>query len=150
MQNFFFFLKKGYVLQPFYKEKKIVFPYTKLEIEIISARQLPRTGETSDPFISVSLHFKDQEIKHDTKVVDNNGFNPKWGEKFTFELTEIEHSILLFVMKDKDTLRSKPMGQYSLPLYCIRPGYRIIHLEDSQDNKIYGGGANLLVHVSLN
>eukprot|EP01091_Cochliopodium_minus_P008792 TRINITY_DN204_c0_g2_i1.p1 TRINITY_DN204_c0_g2~~TRINITY_DN204_c0_g2_i1.p1 ORF type:complete len:766 (-),score=273.84 TRINITY_DN204_c0_g2_i1:34-2310(-) len=134
----------GYVLQPRYHSTKISFPYKKLKISKLSGRQFPRSGETSDPYVSISLHGEKREQSFNTSVVDNNGFNPDWEkEVFQFDIENAPNSLLLFEVKDKDYVGHKNMGHFAIPIHCVRPGYRIIFLEDSLDNRIHKGGANL-------
>ena len=128
----------GYILKPEFKPE-MNFPYNQLVVTVYGARQLPRTGETSDPYVSVSMHGSKNDQKFETKVVDNNGFNPDWNETFKFDLSQVEYSIILFDIRDKDQIRYKNMGHYALPVYCIKPGFRVIQLEDHLDNKIYNG-----------
>ena len=60
-------------------------------------------------------------------MVNNNGFNPQWNEKFQFHSLFPELAILRFVVMDNDTLSDDFIGQFSLPLsslalgQCVQP-----------------------------
>ncbi|EGG20224.1 phosphoinositide-specific phospholipase C [Cavenderia fasciculata] len=117
--------------------------YSKLIVNIISARQLPKYtktegGEVIDPFITISMHgaeFDKQEFK--TKVIDNNGFNPHWGEEFEFPLIHDQVAMLLIRVDDKDKFkRQNRIGHYCIKVSNIRNGYRIIKLENDYGNQI--------------
>ena len=81
-------------------------------------------------------------IKHDegktkTSVVKNNGFNPVWKHKFSFTVHRPELAMLLFIVSDKDLLTADDLiGQYSLPLTCLRQGYRTINLKGRKGEDI--------------
>ncbi|EGG20225.1 phosphoinositide-specific phospholipase C [Cavenderia fasciculata] len=117
--------------------------YSKLIINIISARQLPKYtktegGEVIDPFVTVSIHgsqLDDREFK--TKVIDDNGFNPYWGEEFEFPLIHDQVAMLLIRVDDKDKFkRQNRIGHYCIKVSNIRNGYRVIKLENGYGNQI--------------
>ena len=139
--------KTGFVLQPSYH--KYDFSYKLLKVKVMRAIHLPRTGETSDPFIAISIHGESDKQRYKTKVVDNNGFNPCWDETTQFKITN-PLSILLFKVKDKDVIGSKNIVHYAIPIHCIRQGIRAIHLEDNLDNKKNHGATVLLCHFEFN
>jgi hypothetical protein len=55
-------------------------------IHIISGQQLPKaggrkSGEIIDPFVTIAIHGVHDDTKSfNTKVINNNGFNPIWDE----------------------------------------------------------------------
>ena len=83
----------GYVLKPpsmLYTPPGLgappaTFPI-RVTIHIISGQQLPKAGgrkagEIIDPFVTIAIHGVHDDTKSfNTKVIDNNGFNPIWDE----------------------------------------------------------------------
>merc|ERR1711924_391072 len=61
-----------------------------------------------------------------TKVVVDNGLNPKWNEEFFFPMCCPGLSTLRFVVYDRDT--GDLIGQYSIHLNCVRQGLRMVPL----------------------
>jgi len=153
----------GYILKPkFLVEEKITFdPSAKakatkhLEVTVISAFQLPKVegkehkskGEVIDPYVSVNITGLDADKKtHKTKTIKNNGFNPVWNTTFKFPLVNPDLALLTFTVSDSDLISADDfIGHYSLPVPCIREGYRFVPLKDSQ-SKIYDK-ASLYVHI---
>eukprot|EP01132_Coremiostelium_polycephalum_P009255 gene9255-11341_t len=116
--------------------------YSKLIVEVISARQLPKytkttKGEVIDPFITLSIHgCSYDEKEHKTKVIDNNGFNPYWGEIFEFNLVNSQLDYLLIRVDDKDKFKHNRVGHFCIRVENIRPGYRIVKFKNDLFNTI--------------
>ncbi|EFA76311.1 phosphoinositide-specific phospholipase C [Heterostelium album PN500] len=128
--------------------------YSKLCVEVISGRQLPKYtkttgGEVIDPFVTVSIHgCKYDKAEYKTKVIDNNGFNPYWGEEFTFPLINSQLAMLLIRVDDKDAFhRHNRIGHYSIRVENIRPGFRMIKLRNDVGDII--PLCNLLLRFTL-
>jgi len=100
-----------------------------------------------DPYVRVSLCGVAADKKESkTNVVKNNGFNPIFKKDFEFLVTHPELDYLLFTVWDKDAYSKDGfIAFYSLPLSCLREGYRTIPLKDSQGNTY--ATASLLVLV---
>ena len=51
-----------------------------------------------DPFIEIQIHGieKDNTEVRRTKVVEDNGYNPVWNEKFRFEIRMPEMAVMTF------------------------------------------------------
>ncbi|XP_042535143.1 1-phosphatidylinositol 4,5-bisphosphate phosphodiesterase delta-4 [Dipodomys spectabilis] len=135
----------GYVLKPkflrdtqssFHPERPIQPFRTKiLLIQVISGQQLPKVGNTKersivDPLVKVELFgIREDTSRQETNYVENNGFNPYWGETLCFHVRVPELAVLRFVVKDYDwRSRNDFIGQFTLPLSCMQQGYRHIHL----------------------
>jgi len=124
-----------------------------LQVSVISGWQLPKAegketkdkGEVIDPYVKLTiegLHADKKSSK--TKTIKNNGFNPVWNADFKFPLVNSELAVLLFVVSDADFVTSDDMiGQYAMPVRCIREGYRCLDLKDRR-GKVYEK-ASLLV-----
>lgn len=144
--------KAGYILKPkFMRENDIKFDPEKkasvtkrLYVQILSAFQLPKTegtrkesrktGNVIDPYVKVEMTGMSADKKSfKTKVVKNNGFNPIWKAEFKFAITNPELALLIFTVFDSDRVSADNfIAQYSLPLPCVREGFRTIPLRDSQ------------------
>jgi hypothetical protein len=142
----------GYILKPKFliEDGTSYDPSTKgkpvktLEVTVISAFQLPKVsgkeqkskGEVIDPYISVSITGLDVDDKRaKTKTIKNNGFNPIWETTFKFPIVNPDLALLTFEVSDSDFISSDDfIGHYSLPLNCVREGYRFVPLKDSQSN----------------
>ncbi|KAM9963807.1 hypothetical protein ACTFIW_007061 [Dictyostelium discoideum] len=116
--------------------------YSRLIVNVISARQLPKytkstKGEVIDPYVTLSIvgtHF-DQKVEK-TKVIDNNGFNPHWGEEFEFPLYNSQLSMLLIRVDDKDKVGHNRIGHHCIRVENIRPGYRVLKLKNNFNRTI--------------
>lgn len=121
----------------------------------MSGWQLPKVegkeskdkGEIVDPYVKVKLIGAPSDKKSlKTKKVRNNGFNPSWNQELKFPVAYPELAILYFKVSDADLVLSNDMlGQYVLPLNCIREGYRSVPLKDKNGSTYEK--ASLLVHV---
>jgi hypothetical protein len=122
----------GYVLKPlFMRQAPVTFnPFQestyavaamsstvkKIDIEIISARQLPKPGGTTkgdviDPFVTVNIHGLQCDTKSfRTATVKDNGFNPNWNETFVATLVCSELAMLMISIDDEDALRTNHVG----------------------------------------
>ncbi|XP_032134101.1 1-phosphatidylinositol 4,5-bisphosphate phosphodiesterase delta-4 isoform X2 [Sapajus apella] len=135
----------GYVLKPdflrdvqssFDPERPISpFKAQTLLIQVISGQQLPkvdktREGSIVDPLVRVQIFgVRLDTARQETNYVDNNGFNPYWGQTLCFRVLVPELAMLRFVVMDYDwKSRNDFIGQYTLPCICMQQGYRHIHL----------------------
>uniref|UniRef100_A0A8D0BXA7 Phosphoinositide phospholipase C n=1 Tax=Salvator merianae TaxID=96440 RepID=A0A8D0BXA7_SALMN len=153
----------GYVLKPsFLRDTESVFSPENPEssgnnsplILIISGQQLPKIhnkkeGSIVDPFVRVEIHgVPADSAKQETRYIDNNGFNPQWGESFQFQVWVPELALLRFVVEDYDkATRNDFVGQYTLPLTSVKAGYRHIHLLSKDGTGI--PPASLFVHIQF-
>ncbi|XP_062972827.1 1-phosphatidylinositol 4,5-bisphosphate phosphodiesterase delta-4 [Elgaria multicarinata webbii] len=156
----------GYVLKPsFMRDIETAFspenPQSrgegsplKLIIKVISGQQLPKVpnskdGSIVDPLVRVEIHgVPGDSAKQETKYIDNNGFNPQWGEVFQFLVWVPELALLRFVVEDYDKAsRNDFVGQYTLPLTSVKAGYRHIHLLSKDGTGI--PPASLFVHIEI-
>ncbi|KAH3758579.1 ABC transporter, ATP-binding protein [Pelomyxa schiedti] len=124
---------------------------TQITIEVLSARALPITkrSHTTDPHVELEIFGvpADCALKK-TKSVKNNGFNPTWAnieEPFKFPLTMSQHAILQLRIMDGETL----VAHATLPVHCIRAGYRIVHLKSPTGNTKLSPICTLFVKATL-
>ena len=110
----------------------------------MAARYLNRkTGRGMvSPYVEVEIsgsEFDSAKVK--TKTVNDNGFNPYWDDTFDFQIVNPDLALLRFVVYDVDIFGdSNFIGQYTVPVKCIRSGYRSIPLKNafSEDLELSG------------
>jgi len=114
----------------------------KFKVEVMSASQLPKPGgsakgEVIDPYVKVELHGVPGDTKVcQTKVVDNNGFNPVFNETFTFDAKMKSLGLLYVAVYDSDQFDSDDFIAYAtIPVTCLKPGIRNIDLRSFNGNK---------------
>ncbi|CAM2105142.1 1-phosphatidylinositol 4,5-bisphosphate phosphodiesterase delta-1 isoform X1 [Caretta caretta] len=155
----------GYVLKPeFLRDKQSKFnPKSitegvwwmrkKLQIKIISGQQLPKVNKSKnsivDARVTVEIHGVQRDNdKKQTKVIENNGFNPNWDEEFEFDIDVPELALVRFVVEDFDvSTKNDFIGQYTIPFTCLKQGYRHIHLLTKNGDPY--PSAMLFVHINI-
>ncbi|KAH3766905.1 1-phosphatidylinositol 4,5-bisphosphate phosphodiesterase delta-4 [Pelomyxa schiedti] len=105
----------------------------KLSIQVLSARVLPKLeseSRTVDPYVQIEVCGNSEDYAcHKTKPIHTNGFNPDWIGKcapFEFHIAASSHALLFIRVMD---LGSRQLAYYTLPVNCIRPGLRVVHLK---------------------
>ncbi|XP_019662885.1 1-phosphatidylinositol 4,5-bisphosphate phosphodiesterase delta-4 isoform X1 [Ailuropoda melanoleuca] len=129
----------GYVLKPdflrdaqssFHPERPIS-PYKAqtLLIQVISGQQLPKEDTSKersivDPLVRVEIFgVRPDTARQETSYVENNGFNPYWGQTLSFRVLVPELALLRFVVKDYNwKSRNDFIGQYTVPWTCMQQG----------------------------
>ncbi|XP_007517128.2 1-phosphatidylinositol 4,5-bisphosphate phosphodiesterase delta-1 isoform X1 [Erinaceus europaeus] len=155
----------GYVLKPaFLRDPNSTFnsqalkegPWwarKRLLIRVISGQQLPKVNKSKnsivDPKVIVEIHGVSRDVaSRHTSVVTNNGFNPNWDVEFQFEVTVPELALVRFMVEDYDaSSKNDFIGQCTIPLSCLKQGYRHIHLLSKNGDQF--PSATLFVKVSL-
>ena len=100
-----------------------------LTIKVISSQFLSRssakTSDIPDPYVTVSIHgLPCDERTFKTKVIENNGFNPIWNEKFAFHIRYPQMALLYFGIFDYDAFtRDDKLAQFCLPVTMIQTGF---------------------------
>eukprot|EP01017_Pseudomicrothorax_dubius_P004385 TRINITY_DN10866_c0_g1_i1.p1 TRINITY_DN10866_c0_g1~~TRINITY_DN10866_c0_g1_i1.p1 ORF type:complete len:346 (-),score=69.90 TRINITY_DN10866_c0_g1_i1:34-1014(-) len=116
-------------------------PLKQIRVRIISGQQLRFEKQSEDikdivdPYIKVSIRgLKQDEKSRETKLIEDNGFNPVWKdqEHFDFRICGPDFAFLKFEVFDKDRFKSTRIGWYATPINMIRSGYRIVPLLNSQ------------------
>ncbi|XP_072522625.1 1-phosphatidylinositol 4,5-bisphosphate phosphodiesterase eta-2 [Salminus brasiliensis] len=152
----------GYVLKPKCMCKSAFNPMlsdplpghrkTQLVLKIISGQQLPKPkdsmlgdrGEIIDPFVEVEIIGLPVDCnKEQTRVVDDNGFNPMWEETLVFTLHMPKIALVRFMVWDHDPIGRDFIGQRTIAFTSIMPGYRHVYLEGMEE-------ASIFVHVAIN
>ncbi|XP_023555251.1 1-phosphatidylinositol 4,5-bisphosphate phosphodiesterase eta-2 isoform X2 [Octodon degus] len=122
-----------------------------LALRIISGQQLPKPrdsmlgdrGEIIDPFVEVEVIGLPVDCsKEQTRVVDDNGFNPMWEETLVFTVHMPEIALVRFLVWDHDPIGRDFIGQRTLAFSSMMPGYRHVYLEGMEE-------ASIFVHVAI-
>ncbi|KFP38683.1 1-phosphatidylinositol 4,5-bisphosphate phosphodiesterase eta-2, partial [Chlamydotis macqueenii] len=152
----------GYVLKPNCMCQGIFNPNSEdplpgqlkkqLILRIISGQQLPKPrdsmlgdrGEIIDPFVEVEVIGLPVDcFKEQTRVVDDNGFNPMWEETLVFTVHMPEIALVRFLVWDHDPIGRDFIGQRTIAFSSMMPGYRHVYLEGIEE-------ASIFVHVAIN
>ncbi|XP_069831570.1 1-phosphatidylinositol 4,5-bisphosphate phosphodiesterase eta-1 [Dendropsophus ebraccatus] len=152
----------GYVLKPQQMYKGVFNPFSgdplpaspkkQLILKVISGQQLPKPpdsmlgdrGEIIDPFVEVEIIGLPVDCcKEQTRVVDDNGFNPVWEETLTFTVHMPEIALVRFLVWDHDPIGRDFVGQRTVAFSSLMPGYRHVYLEGLTE-------ASIFVHVTIN
>ncbi|XP_031575010.1 inactive phospholipase C-like protein 1 isoform X2 [Actinia tenebrosa] len=156
----------GYVLKPSVMRDEISYfnPFTKdtipgispqiLQIKIISGQQFPKPkgstakGDVIDPYVTIEVHGIPSDVAQErTRTVPHNGFNPLFDETFEFHINLPELALVRFIVQDDDFIGDAFIGQYTLPMECLLPGYRHIRLLSFTGEPL--DSATLFVHVTI-
>nr|XP_005545067.2 1-phosphatidylinositol 4,5-bisphosphate phosphodiesterase eta-2 isoform X1 [Macaca fascicularis] len=122
-----------------------------LVLRIISGQQLPKPrdsmlgdrGEIIDPFVEVEIIGLPVDCSREqTRVVDDNGFNPTWEETLVFTVHMPEIALVRFLVWDHDPIGRDFIGQRTLAFSSMMPGYRHVYLEGIEE-------ASIFVHVAV-
>ncbi|XP_041639526.1 1-phosphatidylinositol 4,5-bisphosphate phosphodiesterase eta-2 [Cheilinus undulatus] len=151
----------GYILKPKCMRKAAFNPTleeplpghrkTQLVLKIISGQQLPKPkdsmfgdrGEIIDPFVEVEIIGLPFDCcKKQTKVVDDNGFNPMWEETLIFDIYMPQLALVRFQVWDHDPIGRDFIGQRTVALTSMLPGFRHVYLEGMAESSIF-------VHVAI-
>ncbi|KAL2095663.1 hypothetical protein ACEWY4_007811 [Coilia grayii] len=151
----------GYVLKPppmckgafnpFSDDPLPAYPKKQLLLKVISGQQLPKPpdsmlgdrGEIIDPFVEVEIIGLPVDCcKEQTRVVDDNGFNPVWEETLSFTLHMPEIVLVRFLVWDHDPIGRDFVGQRTVAFSSLMPGYRHVYLEGLTE-------ASIFVHVTV-
>ncbi|XP_032341735.1 LOW QUALITY PROTEIN: 1-phosphatidylinositol 4,5-bisphosphate phosphodiesterase eta-1 [Camelus ferus] len=152
----------GYVLKPQQMCKGTFNPFSgdplpanpkkQLILKVISGQQLPKPpdsmfgdrGEIIDPFVEVEIIGLPVDCcKDQTRVVDDNGFNPMWEETLTFTVHMPEIALVRFLVWDHDPIGRDFVGQRTVTFSSLVPGYRHVYLEGLTE-------ASIFVHITIN
>lgn len=159
----------GYVLKPNLLTDVTTSRALTLTIKILTGTCLPKPneskrGECIDPYVEIGLYDiplnggKETVTQHYTKHESQNGFNPIFSSihvdtlaNFKFRVQNPDVAMLQFSVFDRDVTSDDFVGSSSVPVSCIREGYRSVQIYDA-NNKRNGAFecASLLVEVTIN
>ncbi|KAH0624094.1 hypothetical protein JD844_007456 [Phrynosoma platyrhinos] len=153
----------GYILKPqqmckgtfspYSADPLPAFPKKQLILKIISGQQLPKPPDSMlgdrgeqiiDPFVEVEIIGLPADCcKDQTRVVDDNGFNPVWEETLSFTIHMPEIALVRFLVWDHDPIGRDFVGQRTVAFSSLMPGYRHVYLEGLTE-------ASIFVHITIN
>ncbi|KAF8794714.1 Inactive phospholipase C-like protein 2 like protein [Argiope bruennichi] len=102
---------------------------TILNLKIISAQQLPQPKGASakassiDPYIVVQIYGMGIDCA-EARTRTHEGHSPIFDESFEFTVTVPELALLRIAVLDDEFIGDDFIGQYTIPLTCLRRGYR--------------------------
>uniref|UniRef100_A0A3P9K4N4 Phosphoinositide phospholipase C n=1 Tax=Oryzias latipes TaxID=8090 RepID=A0A3P9K4N4_ORYLA len=125
-----------------------------LHVKVISGQNLPKPkgsgakGDVVDPYVYMEIHGIPADCaERRTRTVTQNGDNPIFDESFEFQINLPELAMVRFVVLDDDFIGDEFIGQYTIPLECLQPGYRHLPLQSLTGEELLH--AQLFVHVAL-
>uniref|UniRef100_A0A8C6TKW3 Phosphoinositide phospholipase C n=1 Tax=Neogobius melanostomus TaxID=47308 RepID=A0A8C6TKW3_9GOBI len=129
-----------------------------LVLKVISGQQLPKPKDSMlgteerytrtpstiiDPFVEVEIIGLPVDCcKEQTRVVDDNGFNPMWEETLVFVVHMPELALVRFLVWDHDPIGQDFIGQRTLAFNSMLPGFRHVYLEGMEE-------ASIFVHIAV-
>ncbi|CAD6194196.1 unnamed protein product [Caenorhabditis auriculariae] len=148
----------GYILKPKIlldgiDPRTLIRPRLRLGIGIFSAQYLPKPEpgkDIIDPYVTVQIFgVPRDEYKAKTRIIKDNGFNPEWRDNFYMSLCCPELAMLRFCVKDFDSTSSNDfVGEFSIPVTALRPGYSQIRLNTGHLHTV-DPSASLFVRIAL-
>lgn len=88
-------------------------------------------GDRVDPYIKVQVYGPSGiHEKSRTKTVNNNGYNPMWGSRFTFDVEDTAVSMLL--LSCWDDIPAQPdalVGVFAAPISTLLQGIRFVPIK---------------------
>ncbi|XP_077403984.1 inactive phospholipase C-like protein 2 [Vanacampus margaritifer] len=156
----------GYVLRPAIMRQEVsyfsadtrdtvpgVLPQL-LHVKVISGQNLPKPrgsvakGDVVEPYVYVEIHGIPADCtERRTRTVSQNCDNPVFDESFEFQINLPELAMVRFVVLDDDFIGDEFIGQYTIPLECLQPGYRHVPLQSLTGEDL--PHSKLFVHVAL-
>jgi hypothetical protein len=125
-----------------------------LVLTVISGHYLPKPngspkGQIIDPYVRAVLSGAPEDsMEYKTRSVENNGFNPEWGERVEFPLTYPQLATLMLVVEENlYDGKQQFIGQYGVPVSCLRPGFRVVPLKNKAGSP--EDWAYIFCHVQL-
>ncbi|XP_015272924.1 PREDICTED: inactive phospholipase C-like protein 1 [Gekko japonicus] len=156
----------GYVLRPsvmreevsyFSANTKGIVPGVSpqvLHVKIISGQNFPKPkgacakGDVIDPYVCIEVHGIPADCAEQrTKTVQQNSDNPIFDESFEFQINLPELAMIRFVVLDDDYIGDEFIGQYTIPLECLQPGYRHVPLRSFVGDIMEH--VTLFVHIAI-
>jgi Ca2+-dependent lipid-binding protein len=75
-----------------------------------------KKSNTSDPYVVVKIFGLKKTAKKKKTAVIKHNLNPVWGEKMSFDVSDVRVEALHFTVFDKDMFGSQFMGQVTLTM----------------------------------
>jgi len=123
-------------------------PLKTLKVTVISGWRLAQKKKSkyTTVVVKATLYSCSEPQTDLSEVVDNNLHNPTFNKEFTFNVVHEELDILMLEVFDGP--KKNLLYYYSIPVDCMRQGYRTVGLKDPRGVEVKE--AELFVKVSLN
>lgn len=87
-----------------------------------------------------------------TRTVSSDGHDPIFDESFEFNVNVPELALVRFLVLDDDFINDDFIGQLTVPVSSLTPGFKHVRLLSLNGEALSGGGnspANLFVKISI-
>jgi len=144
--------KCGYLLRPEFMFSEGYLPHDggapavsgvsplDLTVRIMGARHLMRSSRMSlvSPFVEVEVIGAEYDcVKHKTKVVADNGFNPIWDESFKLRILNPDLALVRLAVYDVDMFGDHNfLGAATFPARLVLGGYRSVQLKNGHSEEL--------------
>ena len=129
----------GYILKPEYmiKDNTPKSPPIQMQLHVLGGACIPKAGGATAglviaPYLQIEIcGTADDNAKKSTSIVQNNGFDPIWNQKFSFEIKQPDVTMLLIKCLDANSYKGSDfIGYCSYPISALREGIRVMQLHD--------------------
>lgn len=124
-----------------------------IRLRVLGGRLLPQVSKVDmlDPYVKVELYDETGLAQQDqTEVVQDNALNPNFTFSCDLKVKDWSNTYVILTLWDKNTASADVrQAHFSIPVSCIRPGYRVVKLLDDQFAPISRGMCHLLVKVEF-
>jgi len=110
-----------------------------LTVRVMGARHLMRSGRgLVSPFVEIEVIGADYDcVKHKTKVVADNGFNPIWNESFKLRILNPDLALLRLCVYDVDMFGDHNfLGAATYPARLVLTGFRSVPLKNGHSEEL--------------
>jgi len=152
----------GYLLRPEFMFKDTYLPTDpsgpaaagvkplSLGVRVMAARHLSRQGRgLVSPYVEVEICGNEYDnVKHKTRTINDNGYNPVWDETFNMDITNPDMALLRFCVYDEDMFGDPNfLGAATFPVKCTETGYRSVELKNGFSEPLEL--SSLLVQITI-
>jgi len=143
--------KCGYLLRPEFMFSEGYLPHDAgapavsgvspldLTVRVMGARHLMRSSKSLvSPFVEVEVIGAEYDcVKHKTKVVNDNGFNPIWDESFKLRILNPDLALVRLCVYDVDMFTENNfLGAATFPAKLIMGGFRSVQLKNGHSEEL--------------
>jgi phosphatidylinositol phospholipase C delta len=123
-------------------------PQKVLKLTVVSGwRLFQRKKKFTSCVVKVSLFSSKDDPQSDyTDVIENNLHNPSFNKEFTFDVINDELDIVMFEVFDGT--KKNLMYYYSIPVDCMRQGYRNVIMKDTHGIEVKEAELFVLVNFT--
>jgi len=107
-------------------------------LRVVGARHLMKPRGIASPFVEVEVLGAEYDcVKHKTKVVADNGFNPIWDESFELRILNPDLALLRLCVYDEDMFGDPNfLGAATFPVKTVMSGYRSVQLKNGHNEEL--------------